>query len=214
MVLLEARWHDNASENNDNKNNKRITTMESILIAGVDEAGRGPLAGPVIAGAVILNPAKPIAGLADSKKLTEKQREYLFELIKENALAWAVGRAESEEIDRVNILQATFLAMQRAIAGLAIAPQLALVDGNQDPKLFCPTKTIINGDQTEPAISAASIIAKVTRDREMVNFDLQYPQYGFAKHKGYPTKLHVIALEKFGPCELHRRSYAPVARFC
>ncbi len=188
--------------------------MDRILIAGIDEAGRGPLAGPVIAAAVILNPDAPILGLADSKKLTEKQREYLFKLIQEQALAWSIGRAEADEIDKVNILQATFLAMQRAVAGLHLVPQLALVDGNQDPKLFCPTKTIVNGDRTEPAISAASIIAKVTRDREMVLLDQQFPQYGFAQHKGYPTKNHVQALKKFGPCVLHRRSYAPVAEVC
>lgn len=185
----------------------------NYMVAGIDEAGRGPLAGPVIAAAVILNPAKPIAGLDDSKKLTEKQREQLFEVIKQNALAWAVGRAEVAEIDSVNILQATFLAMRRAIEALTIIPQLALVDGNQDPKLFCETKTIINGDQLEPVISAASIIAKVTRDREMLLLDNEFPQYGFAKHKGYPTKTHMAALEQYGPCQHHRRSYAPVARF-
>lgn len=188
--------------------------MERQIIAGVDEAGRGPLAGPVIAAAVILNPDFIIEGLADSKQLTEKKREYLFQIIQEKALSWSIGRADADEIDRVNILQATFLAMQRAIAGLHIVPELALVDGNQDPKLPCKTITIINGDQLEPAISAASILAKVTRDREMVLLDQQYPHYGFAKHKGYPTKHHVAALQEFGPCELHRRSYAPVARFC
>lgn len=182
-------------------------------VAGVDEAGRGPLAGPVIAAAVILNPDKPILGLDDSKKLTEKQRERLFDIIQANALAWAIGRSEAEEIDRVNILQATFLAMQRAVSSLNIVPHLALVDGNQDPKLFCATKTIVNGDKLEPAISAASILAKVTRDREMAILDQQYPGYGFAKHKGYPTASHVLALENLGPCEIHRRSYAPVARF-
>lgn len=183
-----------------------------LLIAGVDEAGRGPLAGPVIAAAVILNPEYPIAGLADSKKLTEKQRENLFELIQMYSLSWAVGRAEVEEIDRVNILQATFLAMQRAIAGLKFSPQLVLVDGNQSPKLTCEVKTIIKGDETEPAISAASIIAKVSRDREMQILDKTFPQYGFAKHKGYPTKAHLEALEQHGPCCIHRRSYEPVAR--
>src|SRR4051812_28944165 len=137
-------------------------------VAGVDEAGRGPLAGPVMAAAVILNPEKPIAGLADSKKLTEKQREALFILIQENALAFAVGRAEVEEIDRLNILQATLLAMQRAIAGLKIIPHLALIDGNQSPSLTCKIRPIIKGDQTKPAISAASILAKVTRDHEML----------------------------------------------
>jgi ribonuclease HII len=180
-------------------------------IAGVDEAGRGPLAGPVIAAAVILNPSKPILGLADSKILTEKQRESLYRLIQENAFAFAVGRAEVEEIDRVNILQATFLAMQRAIASLSVMPHLALIDGNRSPVLLCETKTIIAGDKTEPAISAASIIAKVTRDREMLLLDQQFPLYGFAKHKGYCTKDHLIALQQHGPCIIHRRSYAPVA---
>jgi ribonuclease HII len=181
-------------------------------IAGVDEAGRGPLAGAVIAAAVILNPAKPIAGLADSKKLTEKQREKLFILIQQNALAFGIGRAEADEIDRVNILQATFLAMQRAVAALPIAPHLALIDGNRCPKLSCETKSIIGGDQTEPAISAASILAKVTRDREMMILHEQFPEYNFAKHKGYPTKDHMFALQQHGPCVIHRRSYAPVAK--
>jgi ribonuclease HII len=184
----------------------------SVLIAGVDEAGRGPLAGAVVAAAVILNPEKPIAGLADSKKLTEKQREKLFILIQERALAWAIGRAEVEEIDSLNILQASLLAMKRAVEALHIAPTLALVDGNCAPKLLCPVTTIIQGDQTEPAISAASILAKVTRDREMVLLDQQYPQYGFAKHKGYPTKAHIAALELHGITSFHRLSYAPVAR--
>lgn len=182
------------------------------LIAGVDEAGRGPLAGPVIAAAVILDPNKPIAGLNDSKKLTEKQREKLFLIIQENALAFAIGRAEADEIDRINILQATMQAMQRAIAGLGIAPQLALIDGNRCPDLSCKARAVVRGDQTEPAISAASILAKVTRDRELQLLDLQFPQYGFAIHKGYPTKAHIAALEKYGPCLLHRRSYAPVIK--
>ncbi len=181
------------------------------LIAGIDEAGRGPLAGPVVAAAVILDPQKPIAGLADSKKLSEKQREYLFALIQERALAWAVGRAEVEEIDRVNILQATFLAMQRAVAALKMTPHLALIDGNRSPKLPCKTKAIIRGDETEAVISAASIVAKVTRDREMILLDKQFPNYGFAKHKGYPTEEHIKALKKHGPSIIHRRSYAPVA---
>ncbi len=187
--------------------------ISNILIAGIDEAGRGPLAGPVIAAAVILDPQQPIDGLADSKKLTEKQRAALFDIIKQRALAWAIGRADVHEIDEINILQATFLAMRRAIDALQPQPILALVDGNQDPLLGCETKTIIDGDSLEPAISAASILAKVTRDREMLILDQQFPQYGFAKHKGYPTKHHFAALEQFGPCEIHRRSYAPVARF-
>lgn len=185
--------------------------QRNILIAGVDEAGRGPLAGPVIAAAVILNPEYFIAGLADSKKLTEKSREELFPLIQQHALAWAIGRADVFEIDKINILQASLLAMQRAVAGLKLFPELALIDGNIAPKLMCKTQTIIKGDETEPAISAASILAKVSRDREMVLLDKEYPGYGFAKHKGYPTKDHLQALEKHGICDIHRRSYAPVA---
>lgn len=185
---------------------------EFHYIAGVDEAGRGPLAGHVTAAAVILNPKKPIEGLADSKKLTEKKRESLFTLIQENALAWAIARAEVEEINRINILQATFLAMQRAVASLKILPNLVLVDGNRSPKFSCEARTIIKGDQSEPAISAASILAKVTRDREMLLLHEQFPQYGFEKHKGYGTKEHLAALEKYGPCAIHRRFYEPVAR--
>lgn len=186
---------------------------KDCLIAGIDEAGRGPLAGPVIAAAVILNPQFPILNLADSKQLSVKQREYLFTVIQQSALAWSIGRAEVEEIDTLNILQATLLAMRRAVSGLSIVPHLALVDGNQDPKLGFETRTIVDGDCLEPAISAASILAKVTRDREMLLLHEQFPQYGFAKHKGYPTKDHMQALDKYGPCQLHRRSYAPVARF-
>ncbi|MCE3238099.1 MAG: rnhB [Gammaproteobacteria bacterium] len=183
------------------------------MIAGIDEAGRGPLAGPVYAAAVILNPEKPVVGLTDSKLLNAKQRESLFILIQEHALAWAVGYAEVEEIDRLNILQATLCAMQRAVAALAIIPQLALIDGNTSPKLSCETKTIIGGDLIEPAISAASIVAKVMRDREMQRLDEQFPQYGFAQHKGYGTKAHLLALKKHGPSCVHRRSFAPVAKF-
>jgi ribonuclease HII len=188
--------------------------MEIKWIAGIDEAGRGPLAGPVMAAAVILNPAKPITGLTDSKKLTAAQREKLFYQIQDNALAWGIGRAEVEEIDRINILQATFLAMQRAVAVLNITPCLALIDGNRSPNLNCPTKSIIGGDLTEPAISAASILAKVSRDWVMLELHEQYPQYGFAKHKGYPTKGHLAALMAHGPSAIHRRSYAPVASLC
>lgn len=183
------------------------------FIAGVDEAGRGPLAGPVIAAAVILPLEHTIQGLTDSKLLSEKQREKLFDMIYQQALAVSVGRAEVEEIDRINILQASMLAMQRAVEGLKIAPHLVLVDGNRCPKLPCKSRAIVQGDKTEPTISAASIIAKVTRDREMLVLDQQYPQYGFAKHKGYPTKDHVAALQKHKPCIIHRRSYAPVAQF-
>ena len=180
-------------------------------IAGVDEAGRGPLAGPVIAAAVILHPEKPIVGLGDSKKLTEKQRENLFDIIYERAFSVGVGRAEALEIDEINILQATMVAMQRAVANLTIMPHFVLVDGNRSPGFPCPSRAIIKGDQSEPAISAASIIAKVTRDREMCQLDQKYPEYQFAKHKGYPTKDHMAMLKQYGPCPIHRRSYAPVA---
>ncbi|EKD73236.1 MAG: hypothetical protein ACD_45C00394G0001 [uncultured bacterium] len=185
-------------------------TAVQLLIAGIDEAGCGPLAGPVIAAAVILDPQKPIAGLADSKQLTEKQREHLFAIIYEQAYAVSVGRADVHEIDRLNILKATMLAMQRAVSQLSVIPNRALVDGNRCPVLACKTQTIIRGDQTEPVISAASIIAKVTRDREMLLLDKEFPQYGFAKHKGYATKAHLAALTQYGPCSIHRRSYAPV----
>lgn len=180
------------------------------LITGVDEVGRGPLAGPVVTAAVILDPNKPIAGLADSKKLTEKRREALDPIIKQHALAWAIGRAEPEEIDQLNILQATLLAMRRAVEGLSLVPDHALVDGNQAPKLMCPVTTIIKGDQTEPAIAAASIIAKVSRDREMILMEQHFPGYGFAQHKGYPTKMHQAALMTLGVTDIHRRSFRPV----
>jgi len=179
-------------------------------IAGIDEVGRGPLAGPVVTAAVILDPNRPILGLADSKKLTEKSREILAATIKQDALAWAIGRAEPEEIDQLNILQATLLAMKRAVESLSIVPSHALVDGNQAPKLMCQVTTIIKGDQTEPAIAAASIIAKVSRDKEMILMEEYFPGYGFAKHKGYPTKMHQDALIKLGVSEIHRRSFKPV----
>jgi ribonuclease HII len=189
----------------------RITT--GILTAGVDEAGRGPLAGPVMAAAVILDPGRPIAGLADSKQLPERRRDLLEGEIKEKALAWAVARAEVEEIDALNILHATMLAMQRAVAALQPSPQLALIDGNRCPSsLTCRAKAIVKGDQTVPAISAASILAKVARDRELLILEERYPGYGFAKHKGYPTKDHVAALEKLGVTPIHRRSFEPVRR--
>jgi ribonuclease HII len=181
-------------------------------IAGVDEAGRGPLAGPVIAAAVILDTDKPIVGLADSKVLSAGRREELSLLIKQRALCWALGRAEVEEIDRLNILQASLLAMQRAVAALMIAPDLALVDGNQSPKLSCPTQTVVRGDATIPAISAASILAKVARDAEMRELDTLYPGYGFAQHKGYPTDAHLQALGRWGVSPEHRRSFGPVRR--
>lgn len=187
-------------------------TLPALLIAGVDEVGRGPLAGPVVTAAVILDPDNPIAGLADSKALTEARREALFPEIQQKALAWAIGRCEVEEIDHHNILQATMIAMQRAVAGLEIKPHKVLVDGNRTPDFGIPAQAIVKGDQTEPAICAASILAKVTRDREMVELDGRYPGYGLAKHKGYPTKDHIAALEQLGVTEIHRRSFAPVKR--
>ncbi|HHO68495.1 MAG TPA: ribonuclease HII [Gammaproteobacteria bacterium] len=181
-------------------------------VAGVDEVGRGPLAGPVVAAAVILDPAAPIDGLADSKTLGERRREALAEQIRDRALAWALGRAEVEEIDRINILQASLLAMQRAVAALAPPPDYALVDGNHCPRLACPAEAVVRGDSRVAAISAASIIAKVARDREMVELDARYPGYGFARHKGYPSRLHLDALRTLGVTSVHRRSYAPVRR--
>lgn len=179
-------------------------------LAGVDEAGRGPLAGPVIAAAVILHPQRPIAGLADSKSLSSKRREALDVLIRSEALAWSLGRAEVEEIDTLNILQATLLAMQRAVAGLSVLPQYVLVDGNCCPRLACPAQAIVRGDQSVPEICAASILAKVARDQEMIELEARYPGYGFAVHKGYGTALHLEALRKHGPAAVHRRSFAPV----
>ncbi len=183
-----------------------------VLVAGVDEVGRGPLAGPVVTAAVILDPQRPIEGLADSKKLTEKRREALFDVIKERALAWSIGRAEVEEIDELNILQATMLAMQRAVAGLQPQPEHALIDGNRCPKLPCTSEAVVKGDSRVAAIAAASILAKVTRDREMVEMDGRYPGYGLAGHKGYPTRSHVQALAELGVTPIHRRSFAPVRK--
>ena len=182
------------------------------LHAGVDEVGRGPLAGPVVAAAVVLNPERPIAGLADSKKLSEKRREVLADEIREHALAWSLGRAEVEEIDSINILQASLLAMQRAVAGLQLAPELVLIDGNRCPVLDYPAQAVVKGDSIVPAISAASIIAKVSRDREMCGLDAEFPGYGLASHKGYPSKMHLEALHSLGVTPIHRRSYAPVRR--
>jgi ribonuclease HII len=182
------------------------------LTAGVDEVGRGPLAGPVVAAAVILDPARPIAGLKDSKQLSERKREALAAQIRSDALAWALGRAEVEEIDAINILQASLLAMQRAVAALSLAPELVLVDGNHCPRLACPAQGIVKGDNLVPAISAASILAKVSRDREMLDLDARYPGYGLAQHKGYPSKAHLAALQTLGASPVHRRSYAPVRR--
>ena len=186
--------------------------VDTALVAGVDEVGRGPLAGPVVTAAVILDPEQPIEGLADSKKLTEKRREQLFEVIKERALAWALGRAEVDEIDELNILQATMLAMQRAVTALDPQPGHALIDGNRCPKLPCSSEAIVKGDSRVPAIAAASILAKVSRDREMVEMDASYPGYGLAGHKGYPTKAHIAALEELGVSPVHRRSFGPVKK--
>lgn len=182
------------------------------LVAGVDEAGRGPLAGPVYAAAVILDPAQAIPGLADSKKLSAASRAELDCLIRTHALAWALGIATVEEIDRLNILQASLLAMQRAVASLTLTPHLALVDGNRAPVLHCAVRTIVGGDATEPAISAASILAKVARDTEMQVLHARYPGYGFDRHKGYPTAAHVAALAELGVSPVHRRSFGPVRR--
>ena len=187
--------------------------MSEWLVCGVDEVGRGPLAGPVVAAAVILDPTRPIDGLADSKKLSATRREALSESICEYSLAWGLGRADVEEIDAMNILQASLLAMQRAVAALSLQPAEALVDGNRLPVLPCAARTIIRGDATEPSISAASIIAKVARDREMVALDRRYPGYGLARHKGYPTKAHLEALQQLGITEIHRRSFAPVKKY-
>lgn len=181
--------------------------MTNILIAGVDEVGIGPLAGAVIAAAVILDPKKKIAGLKDSKQLSEKKRQVLAEIIKQQALCYAFGRAEHHEIDELNILQASLLAMQRAVDALLIKPQHVLVDGIHAPQLIYPVTAIIRGDQTEPAISAASIIAKVLRDAEMTAYHDLYPQYGFDQHKGYPTKKHYQAIKEHGLCPIHRQSF-------
>jgi len=179
-------------------------------IAGVDEVGRGPLVGAVVTAAVILDPNNPIEGLNDSKKLSEKKRLLLAEEIKAKALAWSLGRAERHEIDEINILKATMLAMQRAVNGLKIHPDFVLIDGNKCPILTCPAQAVVKGDSLVPAISAASILAKVTRDAEMDILHQQYPQYGFAEHKGYPTAKHLAALKEHGPIMEHRRSFKPV----
>lgn len=181
-------------------------------IAGVDEVGRGPLIGPVVAAAVILDPGHPISGLADSKKLSEKRREALSEEIRSHALAWAVAEASVEEIDRLNILHASLLAMRRAVEALSPAAEYVLVDGNRCPTLPCPSSAVIKGDSRVAAISAASILAKVVRDRQMYEMDAIYPGYGLARHKGYPTKVHFEALEKMGITPEHRRSFGPVKR--
>jgi ribonuclease HII len=187
-----------------------LPDLGGLLVAGVDEVGRGPLVGAVVTAAVILDPARPIAGLADSKALTEKKRLQLAEEIREKALCFALGRAEPHEIDELNILHATMLAMQRAVAGLKIAPQHVLVDGNRAPKFHCAATPVVKGDARVAAISAASIIAKVQRDAEMDALHERHPQYGFASHKGYPTAVHFAALQAHCALPEHRRSFAPV----
>jgi len=182
------------------------------ISAGVDEAGRGPLAGPVVAAAVVLSASYPIDGLADSKTLSALQRETLAVQIRAHSTTWALGMASVEEIDRLNILQATLLAMQRAVQGLAMTPDLVLVDGNHAPRLSCPVRTVVRGDSLIKSISAASILAKVARDAILQDLDDEYPGYGFAVHKGYPTAAHRRALESLGPSPVHRRSFAPVRR--
>jgi ribonuclease HII len=190
--------------------------MSLIWVCGVDEAGRGPLVGAVVAGAVVLDPSNPIEGLKDSKKLTATRREYLYEQIMEKAKAWGVGEASPAEIDELNILHATMLAMRRAIEDLTTRlgawPEKALIDGNRCPELPIAAEAIVKGDSKEPAISAASIIAKVTRDRQMQLLHERHPEYGFAQHMGYPTEAHFAALKQFGACDQHRRSFSPVRK--
>lgn len=183
-----------------------------ILVAGIDEAGRGPLAGPVVAAAVILDPKRPIRGLADSKLLTPERREELAIRIRERAVAWATGLADVAEIDTINILHATMLAMRRAVEALPVSPEEALVDGDRCPDLVCRVRAIVKGDRDVKPISAASIIAKTTRDALLVELDRVYPLYGFAQHKGYATPEHLAALGVHGPCPIHRRSFAPVVQ--
>ncbi|MDD2833520.1 MAG: ribonuclease HII [Methylotenera sp.] len=184
--------------------------IDPMLICGVDEAGRGPLAGAVFAAAVILDANRPIVGLADSKKLTEKKRDFLALEIKEKALAWAIASCSAQEIDKINILQASLLAMKRAVEQLHVTPQLVQVDGNKCPDIHLPCEAIVKGDSKVQAISAASILAKTARDAALYTLDKQYPIYGFAKHKGYPTAAHMQALTEHGVCPEHRMSYAPV----
>jgi ribonuclease HII len=190
--------------------------MSFIWVCGVDEAGRGPLVGAVVAGAVVLDPSNPIEGLKDSKKLTAARREYLYEQIMEKAKAWGVGEASPLEIDQINILQATMLAMRRAIEDLTTRlgtwPDKALIDGNRCPELPIAAEAIVKGDTKEPAISAASIVAKVTRDRQMMSLHERHPEYGFAQHMGYPTEAHFAALKQYGACDQHRRSFSPVRK--
>lgn len=195
-------------------NSSLILPEASLLIAGVDEAGRGPLIGSVVTAAVILDPNNPIAGLNDSKKLSEKRREQLFVEIQNNALAWCIAEATHVEVDALNILQATMLAMKRAIEGLLVAPNLALIDGNRCPNTHITCQAIIGGDGLEACIGAASILAKVTRDRQLQQLDVEHPQFGFAKHKGYPTKAHLEAIAIHGILPEHRRSYGPIKKYC
>jgi ribonuclease HII len=187
-----------------------IKTNQYVLVAGVDEAGRGPLAGPVVAAAVILDPLRPIDGLADSKILSERKRDSLFEIIKTVALSWSVGVASVEEIDEINILQATLLAMQRAVHGLTIQPDEVLIDGNRLPDLLIPALAIVKGDSKVKAISAASIVAKVLRDRMMVDYHKKYPDFSFHLHKGYGTQQHLTEIEQFGILPIHRKTFNPV----
>ena len=187
-----------------------VCRYEGRWLAGVDEVGRGPLAGPVVAAAVILDPERPIEGLADSKQLSEKRREALYDLIRERALAWGLGRCEADEIDRLNIFHATLTAMTRAVEGLAHEPEYILVDGNRCPPWKWSCEAVVKGDSRVEAISAASILAKVTRDREMQQMDERYPGYGLAQHKGYPTATHLDALIRLGVTPIHRRSFRPV----
>jgi len=189
-----------------------LTVRGAMLIAGIDEAGRGPLAGPVVAAAVILDPSRPVAGLRDSKLLSARQRERLAVDIRANALAWSVGEADAAEIDALNILQATMLAMRRAFEGLAVAPGEAWIDGNRCPDLPCAMRAIVKGDRDFAVISAASILAKTVRDAMLDELDARFPQYGFAHNRGYGTPEHLAALARHGPCPVHRRSFAPVAQ--
>lgn len=189
-----------------------VSVYQGDLVAGVDEVGRGPLAGDVVAAAVILDPNAPIEGLDDSKKLSEKKRDYLFEIIKEKALSYSINRATVAEIDDINILHASLLAMKRSVEALSVQPEHVLVDGNRLPNWRYNAEAVVKGDSRVKAIAAASILAKVTRDREMIAMDQQYPGYGFAGHKGYPTKVHMAALQEIGPCEIHRLSFGPVKK--
>lgn len=187
-----------------------VPEYQGLLLAGVDEVGRGPLAGDVVAAAVILDPGRPITGLDDSKKLSEKKREFLFDVIRENALSYCVSRASVAEIEQLNILHASLLAMKRAVEGLGQQPEHVLVDGNRLPKWHYSSEPVVKGDSRHQAIAAASILAKVVRDREMVEFDKLYPGYGLAGHKGYPTKAHIEALDNLGVTPIHRRTFGPV----